>query len=79
MLTFNPNQRPNCKQLLKNKWFDDIRNNLMEQCAPYKLNLKLDQEGCFDYENGNDNLPAEMLLQKLEQEMKAFYLSQMQK
>lgn len=37
-------------QILKNKVFDCIRNPAMEQSAEWKIELKIDEEGTFDYD-----------------------------
>lgn len=49
-LQFNPHFRSRAGDLLKNKVFDSIRNPLLEQAAPYQINLEIDQTGSFDYD-----------------------------
>ena len=39
MLEFNPYFRLTAREILKNKIFDDIRINEIEQSAPYKIKL----------------------------------------
>jgi len=50
MLEFNPYFRASPKNLLSNEIFSDIREFSREQDAPYKLKMKFDDEGAFDYE-----------------------------
>ena len=51
MLEFNPWFRKSPKELLKMKVFDQIRHHKMEQDAPFKIHLEIDQDDAFDYEN----------------------------
>lgn len=55
MLEFNPNFRSNAGELLKNKIFDNIRKPHLEQPAPYKIQLDIDQAGAFDYDKCQSN------------------------
>ena len=43
MLVFNPNSRPNAKELLKIPIFDSIRVPQLEKKAPYKIYLQIDE------------------------------------
>ena len=56
MLTFNPNKRLSANQLLKHKLFDKIRVQDLEEGAPHKINLKVDQQNAFNYETSEDLL-----------------------
>ena len=50
MLQFNPFLRPSAKELLKNKYFDDVREESKEITSPFKLNLEFDTDAKFDCE-----------------------------
>jgi len=52
MLQFNPYLRSSTRELIKDPYFDDIRIPENENRAPTKINLEIDEDGCFDYENG---------------------------
>jgi len=38
-----------------NKYFDDIRNPLLERSAPEKIKLSVDQDDAFDYKAGKSS------------------------
>ena len=42
------------KQCIKNKIFDHIRVPELEKPAPFKINLDIDSEGSYDYDNNVD-------------------------
>jgi len=44
MLQFNPYFRPSAKELLKHKIFDDYRRPDLEQPAPFKITLDIDDK-----------------------------------
>jgi len=43
MLQFNPYNRPTAKELLKNKIFNDIRNDVLEVPAPIQIIIDIDK------------------------------------
>ena len=47
MTEFNPYFRPSARQLLKNKIFDDIRKKDIEENAPFKITIDIDQYDCL--------------------------------
>ena len=51
MLQFNPYFRPTAKELLKNKLFDKFRNENLEQAAPVKLTVDIDDKAAEGQEN----------------------------
>lgn len=50
MLQFNPNTRLTAKQLINNKMFDSFRNPSIEEPAPKKLVIDIDELQSFDYD-----------------------------
>ena len=52
MLEFNPYFRVSAKEALSNKYFDDIRIQMNEVSAPYKLKFDIDADDAFDYDSG---------------------------
>ena len=44
MVQFNPHFRPSAKELLENKIFDKFRRVDLEEDAPFKLNLDIDDK-----------------------------------
>lgn len=48
MLEFNPYFRPSAYELLKSKFFDDIRCKQNQKQAPFKLLLDVDSDKNFD-------------------------------
>ena len=52
MLEFNPYFRASAKEVLQNKYFDDIRIPMNEGNAPYKLKFEIDADNAFDYDSG---------------------------
>ena len=49
MLEFNPYFRSSAIELIRHKWFDDIRNKRVEKGAPFQIHLKCDQMDAYDY------------------------------
>lgn len=49
---FNPYFRCSARELLKHKYFDDVRIPKIEKSASAKIKLKIDEDESFDYENG---------------------------
>lgn len=48
MLEFNPYLRPSAKELLSLKYFDDVRDDELENSSPFKLNLEVDTDESYD-------------------------------
>ena len=48
MLQVNPYFRPTAKELLKNKYFDEVRIPAYEHSSPIKLSLEIDNDGLKD-------------------------------
>ena len=55
LLEFNPFFRASTVECLMNKYFDDIRNPLLERSAPEKIQLSVDQDDAFDYKAGSSS------------------------
>jgi hypothetical protein len=51
MLQFNPHFRPSAKELLENKIFDKFRREDLEEEAPFKLNLDIDDKEADNVED----------------------------
>ena len=51
-LEFNPYFRSSAAEIIKDKWFDDIRLEDIEHRANAKLQLEVDRDENFDYEIG---------------------------
>ena len=49
---FNPYFRFSARELIKNKYFEDIRITKIEKPSSSKVMLEVDQDECFDYEEG---------------------------
>lgn len=54
MLEFNPYFRASAIELIRHKWFDDIRNKKVENGAPFQIHLKCDQMDAYDYTHFQD-------------------------
>lgn len=54
MLEFNPYFRSSAIELIRHRWFDDIRNKRVEKGAPFQIHLKCDQMDSYDYTNFQD-------------------------
>jgi serine/threonine protein kinase len=54
LLEFNPDSRTSAADLLKNPFFDGIRQPPSELPAPKQIVMKLDEEGVFDYKTNQD-------------------------
>ena len=52
MIEFNPFLRSSPAECLKSKFFDPIRVTQLEQPAPSKIFLEIDQEDACDYQSG---------------------------
>lgn len=51
LLQFNPQFRAKPAELLKLPVFDSVRDPNLEKPAPWRINLEVDAEGTFDYDN----------------------------
>ena len=61
MVQFNPFHRPTAKDLLKDTYFDSVRDDKAEADAPFKIMLTCDQPNSEiknDYENEGVSDPA---------------------
>lgn len=58
LLSFNPYFRNSVTECLAHPIFNDIRNDSLEQGAPFKIFLKCDQLDCYDYANNVDLFAA---------------------
>ena len=54
LLEFNPHFRPAAKEILRHKFFDDIRVARLEEGAPFEINLACDQMDAFNYTYEHD-------------------------
>lgn len=54
LLKFSPHKRVSAAECLRNKIFDPIRVPELEQPAPFKIKLNVDEPGSFDYDNNED-------------------------
>lgn len=54
LLQFNPHKRVTAAECLKNKIFDHIREPELEQPAPFKIKLNVDEHGAYDYDGCED-------------------------
>ena len=52
---FNPYFRFSAREALKSKFFDDIRIPKIEKACSSKIQLKVDEDGVFDYSSGTSN------------------------
>ena len=52
---FNPFFRFSAREAMKSKYFDDIRIPKIEKACSSKVQLKVDEDGVFDYTNGTSN------------------------
>ena len=50
MLQFNPYLRPSASELLKNPYFDEVRQAAKEKPASNRFRLDVDSDDNFDYE-----------------------------
>ena len=50
MLEYNPGFRPTAKDIIKNPYFDSIRNKTLEVDAPRMVHQKMHLPGVLDYE-----------------------------
>lgn len=65
MLEFNPYMRPSMAEIMKHKFFDDIRNPINEHKSSGKLLLPEDSSSNFDYEKSNFKADPKELAQKV--------------
>jgi len=73
MLDFNPDTRANTKECLANPLFDSFRNASLEQSAPFKIKLFMDEEGMLDYEGTNKHgMTLETVNKMIDQEIFTF-------
>lgn len=64
------------KECLANPIFDSFRNPDLEQSAPFKIRLYLDEEGMLDYEGTNNhNMSLETVNKMIDQEINSFEYS----
>ena len=54
LLQFNPHKRVSAADCLQNKIFDPIRVPELEQPAPFKIKLNVDDYDAFDYDANED-------------------------
>lgn len=54
LLKFSPDKRVTAAECLANKIFDPIRVPELEQPAPFKIKLNVDEPSAFDYDNNED-------------------------
>jgi len=72
MLDFNPFDRQSAKDLITNKYFENIRNAAQEEDADFEIKLQVDEEDCFDYEELIDNVPVKTYVTILKEELSKF-------
>jgi len=65
ILEFNPHFRATAHTLLKSKLFDFFRRPELQQMPPFKIDLEIDREGAFDYDNGSSTMYDESYYYKI--------------
>ena len=74
MLTFNPSERWSAGDLLKHKYFDDVREPQLEMKSSNRVSLDLmDSPGMYDYDGHvNHNLSLKDLTKLIDLEILNF-------
>ena len=55
MLTYNPSLRLTTQECLRSPIFDNIRIKEYEQVSPININLRIYEEGVYDYDGNKDH------------------------
>ena len=73
MLTYNPSLRPTTKELLRSPIFDSIRIPEYEKPSPLTCDLKIYQEGIYDYDKSESSKYSVLDFKKMiSEEVKLF-------
>ena len=74
MLEFNPHFRKSASDLLNNSIFDKVRDPALEQTAPFKISLKIDELDDYDYSKQKfRTLRVSQMKQMLSSEISCFH------